>query len=1100
MATYPADFLSANQSKAKTPNVVFVIDGVSTVFTLSKTFRDYPVYGDPIDYGDTGLFYGQPYVVGNAKPYISDESSLIIGQKIEPEQGRGSTTELTIVLIDKNREISELISPGVTVEEILGRECLIYFGYQNTNYPDDYFVVFRGYITNTIAQAGKIRLTISDATQKKRQGVFSQYRGSVYLPMRYDYDVAFVSTYNDLPTDVVNLNNAYDSALKYYLKIADEFINFPRQWPFYATFPDWRYIQTNSRGARGTVAKSYGTITFDGQQYPVTFTGGTNLVNWTGHPFKNGMVVSFSSITTTTGISTNTAYFVRTVTANTFQISDQYGGAALAFTTGSGAINLLWIDYRITVGGTPYTFSVPIPRLEYFAFQAPNMLFPQFTDPYDICGTVTLNSNLASVAAGGPNVITLQLFYSQYTDPDGLTTYAMTCTNGNPNEYKFVFSTKDSFLGGVGYPLELRWFSGPNASRSMRDVLGFINSDNTGANIYAADNFKQSSGEDIAFMLEFTDHPMNIACSIMLSGWGGPFITDQRCTGLGTANGTTSSPYSILLPPGVDAKRDYGLTAGLASSTDVCKLGDMVTVTGSVYPSTNNTDWIITNISAGPDNDNQVLTVAYAYGASPGMTLDTFSGIRLAFRSKYDRLPKEYGLKLSPKFVDVEAHELLRDVYLTDAGYRIAPLIQQQQAGKEFIESQCYLPFGCYAVTKFGRLSVSLTKPPLAGGSLVELNSSNIINPQNITVTRGLNNRRFFNQVQYQYNQSDTGRYFSVYRAIDTDSLNRIGLMNILPINSTGVKSSINGALTGSESVIESVAQAFLNRFGNVAFEIRMTVNLEAGSRIEAGDIVQVADDGTLGITNLATGTRDLGVVLFEVIDRTLDMKGGYCNLTLLSNVGFLASDRFGVISPSSLVDNSGASTAPTTSTFGILPSFGSLYGADEWRKWTSYVGQSVIVYSQDWTVSGTSTIAAVDIPTINYPGGKITLSPALAFTPGTNYTISLDNYSTNTNPAVNAYSKQANVFLDPTVTVTNGVNETTFDVALVDASKFLENAYIYLHNVDYTRRSPTVQVKSVNTLTGRIVVRATLNFVPQSGDFVELIGFPDGQAGYMFS
>jgi hypothetical protein len=91
-------------------------------------------------------------------------------------------------------------------------------------------------------------------------------------------------------------------------------------------------------------------------------------------------------------------------------------------------------------------------------------------------------------------------------------------------------------------------------------------------------------------------------------------------------------------------------------------------------------------------------------------------------------------------------------------------------------------------------------------------------------------------------------------------------------------------------------------------------------------------------------------------------------------------------------------------------------------------------------------------------------------------------------------------VFLDPTVTVTNGVNETTFDVALVDASKFLENAYIYLHNVDYTRRSPTVQVKSVNTLTGRIVVRATLNFVPQSGDFVELIGFPDGQAGYMFS
>src|SRR5574337_1200025 len=71
----------------------------------------------------------------------------------------------------------------------------------------------------------------------------------------------------------------------------------------------------------------------------VTFTDSGDVVNWTAHPLRNGDSVIFTSITSTTGISANTRYFVVGTTTNTFQISTSYGGSALALTTdGSGVV------------------------------------------------------------------------------------------------------------------------------------------------------------------------------------------------------------------------------------------------------------------------------------------------------------------------------------------------------------------------------------------------------------------------------------------------------------------------------------------------------------------------------------------------------------------------------------------------------------------------------------------------------------------------------------------------------------------------------------------------------------------------------------------
>lgn len=73
----------------------------------------------------------------------------------------------------------------------------------------------------------------------------------------------------------------------------------------------------------------------------VTFTDSGDVVNRTAHGFNNRDVIAFSTITTTTGISTHTRYRVFNATADTFQVSviGNATDAAVALTNdGSGAV------------------------------------------------------------------------------------------------------------------------------------------------------------------------------------------------------------------------------------------------------------------------------------------------------------------------------------------------------------------------------------------------------------------------------------------------------------------------------------------------------------------------------------------------------------------------------------------------------------------------------------------------------------------------------------------------------------------------------------------------------------------------------------------
>jgi len=93
----------------------------------------------------------------------------------------------------------------------------------------------------------------------------------------------------------------------------------------------------------------------------VTFTDAGDLVNLTAHGLSNDDIVAFSTITTTTGITRYTPYYVVNSTADNFQVSNTLSGAALPLTTnGSGTV--IYASRLVSaVAGTPNTiiFSRP---------------------------------------------------------------------------------------------------------------------------------------------------------------------------------------------------------------------------------------------------------------------------------------------------------------------------------------------------------------------------------------------------------------------------------------------------------------------------------------------------------------------------------------------------------------------------------------------------------------------------------------------------------------------------------------------------------------------------------------------------------------------
>lgn len=834
----PPKYLTYNDLGSKKLAVVVDIEGLAylTSTTIGRLIR----YGDPFKYGDSGLLYGGLVPVGLSPSERQQKilldlngSSLTISQRLEPEQGRAGISTLSMSFVDINQYMTQAVSPGKIIDEILGKEVKIWLGYAQTSFPEDYYIVWRGRVAQVNPEIGRITLQFTDPNIVKRQQIFYPGQTTLAAAISSTDTTINVTANSDFHKKILGPNGLYDATVKTYLKIDDEFIE---------------YQQVGSEG---------------------------------------------------TGFGTN-----------------------------------------------------------------------QFLN-------VLRGQRVTAPAAHA------------------------------------VDATVDSFI-------------------------------------------------------EISGHAVDMALKLQLSGWGGPYLDNYAFPAL-VQTGDPSNPTvpnAIVLPTNVDAVRDLGLV-----------IGDFITISGDPTPA-NNGLCIVEGFEDSSNQTNKLILTNKTFLASPS------TPALLALRSQFDTYPTTCGARLFGWEVDVAGHLYYKDTYLFDPGNSYAFLINEAISAKTFIESEIMLPLGAYCLTRQGKSSMGLTKPPIADERTSKLDHSNILEPSTIKLQRGLNNRKYFNEIDWEYDYDDAGNAQSVRKTLDTNSLNLIGLSSVLPIQAKGAKTYL-----GFETVVLRRERFLLGRYATAAVMIDLKTNFGTGNLIEAGDVVVLSDNGQLQIPNMATGVRDMGEQLFEVINRSIDLKTGQVSLQLLGGIQSLVDDRYATITPSSQVTTGSSSTKVR-----IKESFGAIYPVQEQKKWTDYIGLKIMVHSPDWTTRYGETVLLGFDPVDSH---AMLVSPALPFTPQVDDVVDLIYYPTNTDPLDQRLAKLIHAYLDPSVAITSGVNPFSFNVALVDASKFQVGLKVLVHNADYSVLSPEVEVQSVSGTL--VTVVDSLGFTPSAGQHAELIGFADGGGPYRF-
>jgi hypothetical protein len=728
--------------------------------------------------------------------------------------------------------------------------------------------------------------------------------------------------------------------------------------------------------------------------------------------------------------------------------------------------------------GAQVKVRVGFPQISY-----PNdylLLFRGRVSSYDSTG------GLVTIQTSDPNIVRRQqLFYTAQTNAasaisSSATTLPVVTTGGfnqqilGPNgQYDPAITTYiqvDSEI--MQYPA-----TGITVVGSQPTFAGLIR----GARGTSA--VSHSAGAQVTSVIQVQDTMINMALKFMLSGWQGPYITGLKVISFVQTNDALTGTQSQGFVIDKDAVIEYGISPG-----------DYITITGASNSGNNVTCVVLYFLDTTIGPNRVIITNTTFITEFP--TTAVYS-----VRSQYDTYPDNLGLQMPAYEVDVAAHRYIQSTFMSSAENSLTFLMTEtQSSAKTFIESEIYFPFGCYSLTRFGRCSMQLTHPPIAGQTIQVLNQNNVVNPQNISPSRAVNNRKFFNELDLFYDYSDSQSYQTVNVFLATNSLNIIGISSVLQIQSSGLRSNQNfpynqtnpNTSGTSVSTINRIFDYILSRYQNGAIVIKIEVNFATGIQIEAGDVVEISDNGFLNISNFLTGQRNLGSQLFEVINRNLNLGTGKCTLQVITGLGSLITDRYATFAPATILG------APTNqSLLSLTASFGSQSPLIETLKWTPYLGLRVKVHAPDWSNSATcilNSISATYPNAINVSGFSIPASAG----PSAGWIMQPDDYSQSSSILDQQPFKIAFDFFDPSVMVTSGSSPTSFVVASSGIGLFTVGLPVLVHDKAYANISNEVNVLSVAASSNTVTVNAPLGFTPSAGNLVELIGFVyDGSGPY---
>lgn len=230
--------LAALKDTAKEPNIVLEVEGYPKVFGADFIQQVARIGGDLLPYigpyigdpdTDDGAFYigGMMNLPNQDDAITMDETTTSIKQTLNTDKAEGSSiSSLSVALMDDGT-ITEMITPGLELDDMLQRRCKVRFGFKSTSYPDDYVTVFRGVVTEISADAGKIVLQINHPDDKKRSNIYKQVESTLVSSINSSQTTGItLSPFANILTRVLGPDGTYDPAFKSYIKIDDELIEF----------------------------------------------------------------------------------------------------------------------------------------------------------------------------------------------------------------------------------------------------------------------------------------------------------------------------------------------------------------------------------------------------------------------------------------------------------------------------------------------------------------------------------------------------------------------------------------------------------------------------------------------------------------------------------------------------------------------------------------------------------------------------------------------------------------------------------------------------------------------------------------------------------
>jgi hypothetical protein len=554
-----------------------------------------------------------------------------------------------------------------------------------------------------------------------------------------------------------------------------------------------------------------------------------------------------------------------------------------------------------------------------------------------------------------------------------------------------------------------------------------------------------------------TGKPLDLALKVMLSSEGNAYFNSLDVPKSIEFVSLTEQIQNALIFDYYDIKEKTGLT-----------IGDSIQLDSTLNTGTYTIDFFGSLPSGGSYivlNESLNLEVEYT---------GTFK-----YKSKYNTLST--GLEMLTSEVDVDQFELIDLQYGNNfVNYEIY-IKDSIDNAKDFIDSQIFFPQGLYSIPRKARSSVKFVAPPFSSDIVPYIGIDNVLNASKIKQRRSVH-KYHYNTFVYRYNvDSIEDKYLTGKVIISADSIERIPVgKKQLRIESDGLRNTPD-----TSNMIDNVGQRQLDRYQYApVYYDDIEVNYKTGYALEVGDVVPFG--GTdLKISDLQTGSQGTKFELFEIINKSLNVKNGNIKLSLVSTAFDIAS-RYAVVALSSVLGE-----GSTVNRIKIERFLDTEEYFQESDKWLDYEGQIVAVRSPDYTYYHEVEFKGVD-PSDN---GFLLLEENLPTPPLAGYIIEPADYADQA--TVNDRFKIEFAHFNAEAVITNAISQTVLQVN--DASKLVVGSFVVVNSKDYTRDSFGKKLKIDSIVGNQVTLNTSIGFLPLVGDLVNNSNYQDNGTPYVF-